>query len=219
MKLIVFFSAFLSSALSKNIDNFHSNNSPHSSTIRSSAAPLQFKHGTTTLSFLVRVNGKVGVLLAVDSRASMGSFVSSSTVNKVLPVTKNILATMAGGAADCAQWIRQIRSVVGVWELEAGDRNDNGERERERGGGTGVRKVSRVLANALYSSGGGDLSIGTMVCGVDEVDGASIYYVDNMGMRVRGNRFSVGSGATYAIGVLDECCRENGGGGETSFLR
>jgi len=70
--------------------------------------PLEFLHGTTTLSFLVRnadttsrgdVGDDVGILLAVDSRASQGSYVASSTVNKVLPISDHHLATMAGGAA------------------------------------------------------------------------------------------------------------------------
>ena len=44
--------------------------------------PLQFAHGTTTLSFVFQG----GAIVAVDSRASMGSFVSSKTTQKVLPI-------------------------------------------------------------------------------------------------------------------------------------
>lgn len=42
-----------------------------------------------------------------------------------------------------------------------------------------------------------------MICGWDKVKGPSIYYVDNEGNRLPGNLFSVGSGSTYAYGVLD----------------
>lgn len=44
--------------------------------------PLEFAHGTTTLSFVFQG----GVICAVDSRASLGNFVGSKTVQKVLPI-------------------------------------------------------------------------------------------------------------------------------------
>ena len=56
---------------------------------------LEFAHGTTTLSFTFQG----GIIAAVDSRASMGSFVGSKTTQKVLPVNSHMLGTMAGGAA------------------------------------------------------------------------------------------------------------------------
>lgn len=46
------------------------------------------------------------------------------------------------------------------------------------------------------------LSMGTMITGWDKT-GPQLYYVDNDGTRLHGNLFSVGSGSTYAYGVLD----------------
>lgn len=42
----------------------------------------------------------------------------------------------------------------------------------------------------------------TMVCGWDKT-GANIFYVDSDGTRLKGHMFSVGSGSTFAYGVLD----------------
>lgn len=42
--------------------------------------------------------------MAVDSRASMGAYVSSETVRKVIEISGKKLATIAGGAADCQYW-------------------------------------------------------------------------------------------------------------------
>jgi 20S proteasome alpha/beta subunit len=42
-----------------------------------------------------------------------------------------------------------------------------------------------------------------MIAGWDEGKGPSLYYIDSDGTRLKGQRFSVGSGATYAYGVLD----------------
>lgn len=41
-----------------------------------------------------------------------------------------------------------------------------------------------------------------MITGWDKT-GPNLYYVDNDGTRLKGQRFSVGSGSTYAYGVLD----------------
>ena len=68
---------------------------------------LQY-HGTTTLSFL----HKDCVVLCIDSKASVGNYVGSRCVKKVFPVSKSIVATMAGGAADCAYWIRRVATAA-----------------------------------------------------------------------------------------------------------
>ncbi len=57
--------------------------------------PLEFAHGTTTLSFIFE-GGDGGIVAAVDSRASIGQFVGSKTVQKVLPINNHMLGTMAG---------------------------------------------------------------------------------------------------------------------------
>ena len=44
--------------------------------------------------------------------------------------------------------------------------------------------------------------MGVMITGWDK-EGPQLFYVDNSGMRLKGNMFSVGSGSTYAFGVLD----------------
>ncbi|KAK7273297.1 hypothetical protein RIF29_14346 [Crotalaria pallida] len=53
----------------------------------------------------------------------------------------------------------------------------------------------------MYSYHGMGLSVGTMIAGWDEM-GPGLYYVDSEGGRVKGTQFSVGSGSSYAYGVL-----------------
>ncbi|CAH2038010.1 unnamed protein product, partial [Thlaspi arvense] len=96
--------------------------------------------GTTTLAFIF----KEGVMVAADSRASMGGYISSQSVKKIIEINPYMLGTMAGGAADCQFWHRNL----------------------------GIK-------------------------------GPGLYYVDNEGGRLKGDRFSVGSGSPYAYGVLD----------------
>lgn len=61
-------------------------------------------HGTTTLAF--KFQG--GVVVAVDSRATAGAYIASGTVKKVIEINPYLLGTMAGGAADCSYWEREL---------------------------------------------------------------------------------------------------------------
>merc|ERR1712151_1332827 len=58
------------------------------------------------------------------------------------------------------------------------------------------------MGNIFFQYRGRGLSCGTMVAGWD-LKGPHLYYVDDQGDRFEGQRFSVGSGSTYAYGVLD----------------
>lgn len=146
---------------------------------------MDFKKGTTTLGFVFQG----GIIIAVDSRASMGSYIGSQTVKKVIEINDFLLGTMAGGAADCSFWERHLTRLCRLHEL----------RDKER---ISVAAASKLLANIFFSYRGQGLSCGTMVAGWDK-KGPSLYYVDDQGDRHKGNVFSVGSGSTYAYGVLD----------------
>ncbi|KZT09630.1 proteasome component pts1 [Laetiporus sulphureus 93-53] len=147
---------------------------------------IKIKHGTTTLAF--RYQG--GVIVAVDSRATAGSYVASGTVKKVIEINPYLLGTMAGGAADCQFWETYLGIECRLHEL----------RNRER---ISVAAASKYLSNLVYSYKGMGLSMGTMICGWDKT-GPAIFYVDSDGTRLKGDMFSVGSGSTFAYGVLDQ---------------
>jgi len=146
---------------------------------------INFNHGTTTLAFKFQY----GVIVAVDSRATAGSYIASQTVKKVIEINPYLLGTMAGGAADCSFWERVLAMECRMYEL----------RNKER---ISVAAASKLLANLVYQYKGMGLSMGTMICGWDK-RGPGLYYVDSDGDRYSGDMFSVGSGSPYAYGVLD----------------
>ncbi|GJD08167.1 Proteasome subunit beta type-5 [Galdieria sulphuraria] len=115
-----------------------------------------------------------GIVAAVDSRASMGQYIG----------------TMAGGAADCTFWERYLGMRCRIFELK----------NKER---ISVAAASKILCNTVYQYKGMGLSMGTMIMGWDK-KGPHIYYVDSEGTRLKGSKFSVGSGSTHALGVLDQ---------------
>ena len=74
------------------------------------------------------------------------SFPGSQTVNKVIPISKYLLGTMAGGAADCTYWMRVLNRQCRMFEL----------RNRER---ITVSAASKLLSNMLYGYKGRGISI------------------------------------------------------------
>ncbi len=144
-----------------------------------------FAKGTTTLAF----EFKEGVLVAVDARATMGSFIASQEVRKVIEINDFLLGTMAGGAADCFFWEKYVAKMCRTYELRNGT-------------APSVAMASMMLCSIMRQYSGWGLSMGTMFTGSDK-NGASLYYIDNDATRLRGRLFAVGSGGTFAYGVLD----------------
>ncbi len=127
--------------------------------------------------------------MAVDSRATMGNFISSETVRKVIEISPRKLATIAGGAADCQYWEAWLSQEVRMFELRHGKEPS-------------VAASSRMMVNLINHYKRYGLSMGLMLSGVDE-NGPNLYYINTEGSRIKGDLFSVGSGMTYAYGVLD----------------
>jgi len=153
---------------------------------------MHFLKGTTTLAFVYEPatnQDSGGIIVAVDSRASSGNYISSATCMKVLEITEDIVGTLAGGAADCQFWLRNLSRQCRLYELQNKDK-------------LSVAAASKLLANMLYNYKGMGLSMATMIAGYDK-RGACLYYVDDNGNRVQGNLFSCGSGSLNAYGILD----------------
>ena len=182
---------------------------------------VKMVHGTTTLAFKY----KGGVVVAVDSRASSGAYIASQTVKKVIEINPFLLGTMAGGAADCSFWERYLGMRCRLFgacpvhspanlappphrppshaptakALTAPPPTVAELDHKER---ISTCAASKVLSNITLQYRGKGLSMGTMICGWDKT-GPQIYYVDSDGQRLGGPLFSVGSGSTFAYGVLD----------------
>ena len=126
---------------------------------------MKFAKGTTTLAF--KFQG--GVIVSVDSRSTMGAYIASGTVKKVIEINSFLLGTMAGGAADCSFWERNLGMECRLYQLRNGRR-------------ISVASASKLLANVMRSYRGYGLSMGTMIAGWDE-KGPQLYYVDDDGTR------------------------------------
>jgi 20S proteasome subunit beta 5 len=156
------------------------------------ARGMQFAKGTTTLAFVYEPatpNDLGGIVIAVDSRASSGEYISSKSVMKILDINERMVSTMAGGAADCQFWCRVVAQYCNLFEL----------REKQE---ITVSAASKYFANQLYGYRNRGLSIGSMVCGYDK-RGPAIFQVSDDGTRLKLQVCSIGSGSLNAYGVLD----------------
>eukprot|EP00211_Chloroparvula_japonica_P014619 CAMPEP_0119132542 /NCGR_PEP_ID=MMETSP1310-20130426/11889_1 /TAXON_ID=464262 /ORGANISM="Genus nov. species nov., Strain RCC2339" /LENGTH=261 /DNA_ID=CAMNT_0007123179 /DNA_START=132 /DNA_END=914 /DNA_ORIENTATION=- len=149
------------------------------------AKRIEFAHGTTTLAFVFQG----GIVIAVDSRATRGPLIASQSVKKVVEINDYMLATLAGSAADTQYFLRDLGKTARLHELDTGKRMS-------------LAAASKCFVNTIYSYKGYGLSMGCMLAGWDET-GPHLYYVDSDGTRNKSNLFSVGSGSTWAYGILD----------------
>ncbi|KAI5136536.1 Antigen Peptide Transporter 2 [Manis pentadactyla] len=147
---------------------------------------IEMALGTTTLAFKFQH----GVIVAVDSRATSGNYISTIRTNKVIEINTYLLGTMSGCAADCQYWERLLAKECRLYYLR------NGER-------ISVSAASKLLSNMMCQYRGLGLSMGSMICGWDKSPG--LYYVDDYGTRLSGNMFSTGTGNTFAYGGYCSC--------------
>ena len=128
---------------------------------------MDFKTGTTTLAFVFQG----GILIAVDSRATQGHFISTQTVKKVIEISPKKLATIAGGAADCQFWEAWLSQEVRMFELKHGKEPS-------------TAAASRIMVNLINHYKRYGLQMGLMLTGVDE-NGPNLYYIDTEGSRIK----------------------------------
>ncbi len=100
-----------------------------------------------------------------------------------------IMASRPTIVGNCEYWERYVGKECRLYELKHNQRIT-------------VCAASKLLSNILYHFKGQGLSVGSMMAGYDH-DGPALYYCDSDGERVKGDRFSVGSGSTYAYSVMD----------------
>lgn len=76
-------------------------------------------------------------------------------MKKIVEINDYLLATLAGGAADCVYWDRVLAKQCRMYEL----------RNRER---ISVAAASKLMANMVYNYKGMGLSMGMMIAGWDK---------------------------------------------------
>ncbi len=148
-------------------------------------ANSDMKKGTTTVG--IKCND--AVILASDSKSSMGNLVASKTAKKVYQVDDKIALTTAGGAGDAQNLVRVLKAEINIYKMT-------------RGNGITVKAVNTLLANILQNNRYYPI-MAMLVLGGHDKSGFHVYSLDPVGGGDEDNFISTGSGSPFAYGVLE----------------
>jgi proteasome beta subunit len=144
--------------------------------------------GTTTIGVVC----KDGVILASDTRVTMGYYVAHKQGKKVYKIDDHIGMTIAGSVADAQKVIDIITANAQLYRI-------NLNRPMP------INSAARMTSNLLFSARG--LMAQILVGGVDET-GPHLYNLDPLGSLTEEKMTSTGSGSPLAIGVLEDKFQE-----------
>jgi len=142
--------------------------------------------GTTTVGLVC----KDCVILASESKSTMGYLIASKTSEKVYQVDDKIAITTAGGAGDTQAIIRLMRAEISLYKMN-------------RSNEFTVKAASTLLSNILQGNRYYPLMAMLIIGGVDK-NGYHIYSLDPVGGGEEDDYTSTGSGSPMAYGVLED---------------
>ena len=149
--------------------------------------------GTTTVAAVCRD----GVILATDTRATMGKYVASKHAKKVYKISDSLAMTIAGGVAVAQRVVDILKVNAQLFELE---------KERPML----VSAAARLVSNVLFSNRevGRPLPLQAIIGGYDET-GPHVFNLDPFGSLTEEKVVSTGSGSPFAYGVLEDRYEED----------
>jgi proteasome beta subunit len=145
--------------------------------------------GTTTIGVVC----KDGVILASDTRVTMGFYVAHKQGKKVYKIDDHLGMTIAGTVADAQKVIDIITANAQLYSI-------NLNRPMP------VNAAARLTSNLLFSARG--LMAQILIGGVDET-GPHVFNLDPFGSLTEEKSVSTGSGSPVAIGVIEDKFRED----------
>jgi len=151
-------------------------------------ADNELKTGTTTIGIVF----KDGVVIATEHRATMGHMIAHKDVRKLFKIDDNLGLTVAGLVGDAQVLARYIKAEVELYKLK-------------KGTPMSVKSAATLLSNIMRGGGGayGYYYVGLIMGGLDST-GGHVYSLDAAGGSIRDEYVSVGSGSTFAYGVLED---------------
>ena len=146
--------------------------------------------GTTTIGVVC----KDGVVLASDTRVTMGFYVAHKQGKKVYKIDEHIGMTIAGTVADAQRVVDILTANAQLYKI-------NMNRPMP------ISSAARLVANLLFSARYIPLATQVLIGGVDET-GPHIFNLDPFGSLTEEKSVSTGSGSPIAYGILEDKYRE-----------
>ena len=142
--------------------------------------------GTTTVGIVCRD----GVILASDTRVTMGFFVAHHKGKKVYKIDDHMAMTISGGVADAQKAVDVLKANAQLYRL-------NANRPMP------ISSAARLVANLLFSSRYAPLMAQVLIGGMDDT-GPHVFAVDPFGSITEEKCTATGSGSPIAYGVLED---------------
>ncbi|MEJ5326901.1 MAG: archaeal proteasome endopeptidase complex subunit beta [Candidatus Bathyarchaeia archaeon] len=158
---------------------------------QNNAASQLVLKGTTTLGVVC----KDGVILASDTRVTMGFYIAHKFGKKVYKIDDHLGMTIAGTVADAQRVVDILIANAQLYKI-------NMNRPMP------VSAAARLTANLLFSARYVPLATQVLVGGIDDT-GPHIFNLDPFGSLMEEKMVSTGSGSPIAYGVLEDNYRED----------
>jgi len=142
--------------------------------------------GTTTIGLVC----KDGVVLGTERRATAGNLIANKATQKLFKIDQNIGMTVAGLVGDAQTLARYLKAEVSLYRLR-------------RNAPLTAEGAATLLANILNGNRMFPYYAWLILGGTD-AKGGHVFSVDPAGGSIEDRYVSVGSGSTFAYGVLEE---------------
>jgi proteasome beta subunit len=146
--------------------------------------------GTTTIGVVC----KDGVILASDTRVTMGYYVAHKHGKKVYQIDDHLAMTIAGSVADAQRAVDILTTNAKLYRIELGRPLP-------------ISSAARLLSNLLFSARYVPLLAQVLVGGLDDT-GPHIFSIDPFGSLTEETFVSTGSGSPVAYGILEDKFKE-----------
>ena len=148
----------------------------------------KLKTGTTTIGMLI----EDGVIMATESKATAGFFIASKDAQKLFKINDHCGATIAGGVADCQYVVSQAQAISRLLKIQKDDKEPT------------VEYMAQVVRNMLFN-GRSFLHAFLILGGYSTKDQCGkLFPIDFIGFMADSESYvSLGSGSTFALGVLE----------------
>ena len=146
---------------------------------------MAFK-GTTTVGAIARD----GVILASDTRVTMGSLIIHKRGKKVFKIDDHLAMTISGVVADAQKTVYMLRANARMYRLQ-------------RRTPMSVRAAARLVANLFFSHRLFPFMARILIGGID-VSGPHLFSIDPLGSITEEKYVATGSGSSVAYGILEE---------------
>lgn len=147
--------------------------------------------GTTTIGVVC----KNGVILASDTRVTMGFYVAHKHGKKIYKIDDHLAMTIAGTVADAQRTVDILTANAQLYKLNMGRPMP-------------INSAARLVANLLFSERYMPLATQVLIGGVDD-SGPHVFSLDPFGSLTEEKCVATGSGSPIAYGVLEDKYKED----------